>query len=149
LNVALSVVGMAAITEDGVVAGKKGPRADWPKRRTFTAEYKMGILAEYELLTEPGARGALIRREGLYSSHITEWKRLRDAGSLNALAAKPSGPKPGKSDAQRRADKLEAENARLLEELANARKANEVLGKLSEALSLLAKGSDGETRQSR
>jgi transposase len=149
LSVTLSVADMATSTEDGVVAGKKGPRADRPKRRTFTAEYKLAIVAEYELLTEPGARGALIRREGLYSSHITEWKRLRDAGSLNALAAKASGPKPGKSDAQRRVDKLEAENARLVEELSNARKANEVLGKLSEALALLAKPSDGEIRQNR
>jgi transposase-like protein len=140
---------MAADTQDGVVAGKKGPRADRPKRRVFTAEYKLAILAEYELLTEPGARGALIRREGLYSSHIAEWKRLRDAGSLNALAAKPSGPKPARSDADRRVAKLEADNARLVEELANARKVNEVLGKLSEALGLLAKPSDGETRQNR
>ncbi|MGV7892593.1 transposase, partial [Mycobacterium kansasii] len=88
-----------------------------PKRRTFTAEYKLGILEQYELLTEPGARGALLRKEGLYSSHITEWKRLRDAGALNALAAKPSGPKPAKTEADKRAARLEAENARLAAEL--------------------------------
>lgn len=99
------------------------------------------------MLTEPGARGALLRKEGLYSSHITEWKRLRDAGALNALAAKPSGPKPAKTEADKRAARLEAENARLAAELAKAKQAHEVLGKLSELLSLLSNSSDGETRQ--
>lgn len=145
----LSVADMATDTQDGVVAGEKGPRADRPKRRTFTPEYKLAIVAEHELLTEPGARGALLRREGLYSSHITEWKRLRDAGSLNALAARPSGPRSGRSDTERRADKLETDNARLAAELAKARQANEVLGKLAELLELLSKSSDGDTKQTR
>lgn len=136
-----------AVADDGYVGSGKGPRGERPKRRTFTAEYKLGILEQYELLTEPGARGALLRKEGLYSSHITEWKRLRDAGALDALAAKPSGPKPAKTEADKRAAKLEAENARLAAELAKAKQANEVLGKLSELLSLLSNSSDGETRQ--
>ena len=139
----------AMVVADENVGKGTGPRADRPKRRTFTAEYKLDVVARYELLTEPGARGALLRKEGLYCSHITEWKRLRDAGALDALAAKPSGPKPARTDAQRRAEKLEAENARLAAELADARQANEVLGKLSELLSLLSRGSDGETRQTR
>ncbi|VAZ63891.1 hypothetical protein LAUMK4_05936 [Mycobacterium persicum] len=136
-----------AVADDGNVGSGKGPREKRPKRRTFTAEYKLGILEQYELLTEPGARGALLRKEGLYSSHITEWKRLRDAGALNALAAKPSGPKPAKTEADKRAARLEAENARLAAELAKAKQAHEVLGKLSELLSLLSNSSDGETRQ--
>jgi transposase-like protein len=135
------------VANDENVGSSTGPRADRPKRRKFTAEYKLDVLARYELLTEPGARGALLRKEGLYSSQITEWKRLRDVGALNALAAKPSGPEPVRGDAQRRVDKLEAENARLAAELANARQANEVLGKLSELLSLLSRSSDGETKQ--
>ena len=70
-------------TDDGVVAAKKkGPRADRPKRRSFTAKYKLGIVAEYEALTVSGAKGALLRREGLYHSHIIDWKKLRDAGSV-------------------------------------------------------------------
>lgn len=143
----LSVADLAA-GDDGAVAGKKkGPRADRPKRRTFTAEYKMAIVAEYELLTEPGAKGALLRREGLYHSHIIDWTRQRDAGALNALAAKPSGPKPAKSDSDRRAEKLEAENARLVAELAKARQANEVLGKLAEFLELLSNNSGNDTKQ--
>src|SRR5438445_9681379 len=108
----MSVADMATGTEDGVVARKKSPRADQPKRRSFTPEYKLAVLAEYEMLTEPGARGTLLRREGLYSSHIVDWKRVRDAGSLDALAAKPSGPKPAKSESERRAEKLEADNTR-------------------------------------
>ncbi|RMI30009.1 transposase, partial [Actinomadura harenae] len=92
---------------------KEGPRAGRAKRRTFTPEYKLAIVAEWEQLTEPGARGALLRREGLYHSHIQDWKRLADAGSLNALAARPSGPKPSKSEADRQVEKLEREKAAL------------------------------------
>jgi transposase len=71
----------SGLGEDGLV-GSSSPRADRPKRRTFTAEYKLAIVAEYDALTEPGARGALLRREGLYHSHIIEWRRARDAGVL-------------------------------------------------------------------
>lgn len=65
----------------------EGPRADRPRRRSFTPEYKAAIVAEYDALTEPGARGALLRREGLYSSHIVEWRRARDAHRLGADGA--------------------------------------------------------------
>ena len=136
-----------ATEDDGGVAGKKGPRADRPKRRKFSAEYKAAIIAEYEQATEPGAKGALLRREGLYHSHVIDWTRQRDAGSLNALSAKPSGPKPGKSIEARRAEKLEADNARLAAELAKAKQANEVLGKLAEFLELLSKDSGNDTKQ--
>ena len=53
-----------------------------PKRRQFSADYKLAILEEYEGITEDGGKGALLRREGLYSSHIVEWQRARDAGAL-------------------------------------------------------------------
>ena len=61
------------------------------KRRTFTAKYKLEILAEYHAAPE-GAKGALLRREGLYSSHIVEWREARDAGALAGLAV-PRGRK--------------------------------------------------------
>ncbi len=147
LSVTLSVADLAAGDDGGVAGKKKGPRADRPTRRGFTAEYKMAIVAEYEQLTEPGAKGALLRREGLYHSHVIDWTRLRDAGSLNALAAKPSGPKLGKSESDRRTEKLEAENARLAAELAKAKQANEVLGKLAEFLELLSNNSGNDTKQ--
>lgn len=53
-----------------------------PKRRTFTAAYKLGVLAQYERLTEPGAKGALLRREGLHTSHLVAWRRGRENGEL-------------------------------------------------------------------
>ena len=62
-----------AALDDGAVS----PRADRPKRRTFTAEYKAQIVAEYEA-ADHGERGAILRREGLYSSHITEWRKWQD-----------------------------------------------------------------------
>ena len=68
-------------SDDGVM----GPRVDRPKRRRFTAEYKATILAEYDA-AEHGARGAVLRREGLYSSHIIEWRRAAQAGAAAGLA---------------------------------------------------------------
>jgi len=75
-----------------------------PTRRRFTAAYKVAILDELDRATAPGAKGAIIRREGLYSSHITEWRRLRALGGLEALS-RSRGP--------RRSDPLVAENERL------------------------------------
>jgi transposase len=135
--------------DDPVGKKKQGPRAGQAKRRTFTAAYKLAVVEEYEGLTEPGAKGALLRREGLYHSHLIEWKRLRDAGSLNALAAKPTGPKPVKSAAERENERLAAENARLAEKLADTEKALAVLGKASELLELLVKSSDSDTKPRR
>ena len=67
--------------------------SDRPKRRTFSAQEKLRILGEADLATEAGAIGALLRREGLYSSALTEWRRQRDAGALNALRPVRRGPK--------------------------------------------------------
>jgi transposase-like protein len=64
------------------------------KRRRFTAEYKRRILAEADACTKPGEVGALLRREGLYSSHLTEWRGLRKQAELDALAPKKRGPEP-------------------------------------------------------
>ena len=126
---------------------KKGPRSDRPKRRSFTPEYKLAIVEQYEALTEPGARGALIRREGLYSSHITEWTRLRDAGALNALAAKPSGPKPAMSAAEKEVERLAAENARLADKLAKTEKALEIMGKVQSLLEMLSSSADSDSKR--
>jgi transposase-like protein len=64
------------------------------KRRTFSASYKARILAEADKCTEPGKVGALLRREGLYSSHLTEWRAARKQGELEALEPKKRGPVP-------------------------------------------------------
>jgi transposase-like protein len=105
------------------------------KRRSYSAKYKLEILAEYETLERDG-KGALLRREGLYTSLISEWRKQRDKGALEALSAKP-GRAP--------ADPIERENVRLrhrvdrLEgELGTARRVIEVQGKLSALLEELA-----------
>jgi transposase len=64
------------------------------KRRTFSAEFKRRILAEVDSCSKPGEVGALLRREGLYSSHLTEWRGLRKQAELDALAPKKRGPEP-------------------------------------------------------
>jgi transposase len=108
-----------------------------PRRRRFSAEYKLRILREVDACSRPGEVGALCRREGLYSSLLTEWRRARDAGSLEALA-RPRGRKP--------TDPLEAENAVLRKrveraeaELAKARHVIEVQGNVSALLGQLLK----------
>jgi transposase-like protein len=71
-----------------------------PRRRTYPAEYKRRILKEVDACTAPGAIGALLRREGLYSSLLVEWRRARGRGELTALAPKKRGRKPTPVDAR-------------------------------------------------
>ncbi len=68
--------------------GNEPSMPDRPKRRSFTAEYKLAILDEYDLCSGAGDKGALLRQEGLYSSHIVEWRRARDCGVLAGLGPK-------------------------------------------------------------
>lgn len=65
-----------------------------PRRRTFTAEYRLRIVKEADACTKPGEVGALLRREGLYSSHLADWRRAARSGELSALTPKKRGPKP-------------------------------------------------------
>src|SRR6266705_2283636 len=88
-------VEMAVTPEDVQVAAK-------PQRRSFTAEYKRRILKEADACTTPGAVGALLRREGLYSSHLVEWRRARARGELAALTPKKRGRKPTPVDPRER-----------------------------------------------
>ena len=112
------------------------------KRRSYTAKYKLEILAEYEGLDRDG-KGALLRREALYTSLISEWRKQRDRGALAALAAKP-GRQP--------VDPVERDNARLRQrvdrleaELGTARRVIEVQGKLSALLGELATDNASES----
>ena len=94
-----------------------------PKRRQFTAEYRLRVLEEADRCTQPGEVGRLLRREGLYSSHLTAWRKARRKGSLRELAAKKRGAKPAERnplDAKVRA--LEAQVARLEHELHTAQR---------------------------
>lgn len=122
------------------------PRADRPKRRQFTAEYKLAMVAAYDT-AEPGEKGELLRREALYSSHIVEWRKARDAGALGGLTAKT---RPARKDAKeveverlrRRAERAEAE-------LAKTRAALEVVGKAHALLELLSESADTDPPSSR
>ena len=106
------------------------------------------MVEEYDRLTEPGAKGALLRREGLYHSHLIEWRRARDAGALNALAARPSGPS-GKSPDQKEAERLRRENERLVRELAKQKAALEIMGKAHALLELLSESADTDAPPTR
>src|SRR5215216_7909192 len=70
------------------------------KRRRFSAEYKLAVVREADACTRPGEIGALLRREGLYSSHLVEWRRARDAGALVALERPRGRRKPDPRDAR-------------------------------------------------
>ena len=134
---------LAARAHDGEV--HDGDPAARPKRRRFTEQYKLAILAEYDQLTDPGAKGALLRREGLYSSHLVEWRRARDVGALAGLSPKH---RKKRSDAERELERLRKRNARLEDQLDRHRKALEAQGKASELLArLLAESEDDETPQ--
>jgi transposase-like protein len=137
-----------AVGELGFVAGGRAAPAGLPdpelveqaKRRRFTAEYKAEVLAKADACTKPGEVGELLRREGLYTSHLTYWRKQRRDGALKELG-KSRGRKPvDKRDAQlavvtRRAERAEAE-------LAKARRVIEIQGNVSALLEeMLGEGS--------
>jgi transposase-like protein len=91
------------------------------KRRTFTAEYKLRILAEADAAAaQPGAIGALQRREGLYSSHLVTWRCERQTGILKGLTPHKRGPKSKRNPQEEEMQKLRRENQRLTEQLRKA-----------------------------
>ncbi len=111
------------------------------RRRRFTASYKRRIVREADACTAPGAIGALLRREGLYSSHLGKWRQEVAAGEVAALQSKPRGPKP---DAAKAADRrvlgLEQENVKLRKQLGRAEQIIDVQKKLCELLGLPTAG---------
>ena len=114
-----------------------------PRRRKFSAKYKLAILRELDACTENGQVGAVLRREGLYSSHITKWRRAREAGELQGLAPRKRGrpPKPH-NPLQPEVERLARENAKLQEELRKARVIIDVQKKLSTILGISLPESD-------
>jgi len=108
-----------------------------PVRRRFTAEYKLRILREADRCTQPSQLGALLRREGLYSSHLSTWRRQRDAGTLAGLTPKRRGRKPApNAPLIAENERLKRENQRLTEKLRQAETIIEVQKKLSEILAI-------------
>jgi transposase-like protein len=105
-----------------------------PKRRRFSAEYRLKILKQADACKAPGELGALLRREGLYSSLLSTWRRQREQGELAALQARKRGPKPKAVDP--RVKELEKQNARLQRKLKQAEMIIEVQKKVHEILGI-------------
>jgi transposase len=128
--------------QNGAMTDDIDPAAP-PKRRTYSAEEKLAILAAYDEATESGAKGALLRREGVYSSQISEWKKARAAGTLAALG---STPRPGRSAEAKEADRLRKKNKQLESELAKTRTALDIVGKAHALLEMLSESADSEEK---
>ena len=150
--------------DDGVVSSSGGPRSDQPRRRAFTAEYKLAMVAEYDRAAH-GDRGALLRREGLYHSHIIEWRKARDAGTLQARQMATEAPEAqqnkendGRRSVQARRrrwrpsaeqvemERLRRQNEKMAKELARTQAALEIMGKAHALLELLSESAD-QTRE--
>lgn len=134
--------------QDGVHVGSSAQQATEPtpapdpevvpkaRRRMFTAEYKLRILAEADLCDrKAGEIGALLRREGLYHSHLDKWRKQRREGNLQALAAHKRGPKPDAQAAE--IAQLRRENERLQARLKQAETIIDVQKKLSALLGMI------------
>ena len=119
-----------------------------PKRRSFTAAEKLAFLDAYEALPKgTSERGAFLRREGLYSSHLTEWRKQRDAGSLAGLTAKT---RTGRRNAEEVA--LDRARSRILDleaELERTRLALEITGKAHALLELISESADTDRKSKR
>ena len=113
------------------------------RRRTFTAKYKLEVLAAYDAAPD-GETGAVLRREGLYSSHIAEWRKARDVGALAGLAA-PRGRKRRDPQADQIA-RLQADKQRLEQELAKTRAGVDVQAKLHALLETFSESAGIEPR---
>jgi len=113
------------------------------KRRQFTAKYKLSILKEADRCTERGQIGELLRREGLYSSHLSKWRQQRARGQLQGLAPKRRGRKPPDPSAAELAQ-LRRENERLRAQLEQAEIIMDVQKKLVKLLGLTTNGTESD-----
>ena len=119
------------------------------RRRKFTAKYKLRILAEAEACNKPGQIGALLRREGLYSSNLSTWTRQKEAGLLKALSPKKRGRKgKEKNPLAQQVARLERENERLKQQLRKAEIIIDVQKKISQILGISQNLSEEEENDS-
>ncbi len=138
----MTTASLLARAQDGVV-DEPDPAAR-PRRRSFTAEYKERILDEYDALAAGSSeRGALLRREGLYTSHIAEWRKARHAGAREGLAPKP---KPRRSSEQVELERLRRKAERLEAELERTKTALEITGKVHALLEQLSESADSDKK---
>ena len=129
--------------DTGVVEEKPDPAAR-ARRRTFTAEYKARILDEYDALPAGSEqRGALLRREGLYTSHIAEWRKAREAGARKGLA--PKG-RAKRAPEQVELEKLRRRTKQLEAELDRTKLALEITGKAHALLEMLSESADSDAK---
>jgi transposase len=112
-----------------------------PTRRVFSPEYKLAIVTEYENAPN-GEKGAILRREGLYSSHVIEWTRARDAGVLSPGTETPATTRPKKTAEQVELEKLRRRNAKLEADLAKTRMALDIMGKAHALLEGLSESAE-------
>src|SRR5436190_11883204 len=146
----MSTNGAGAASVEAAVSGRAAPAGvpdpelvEQAKRRSLTAKYKLGILAKADACSRPGEVGELLRREGLYTSHLTYWRKQRKDGALKALG-KPRGRKPVDRRDQEIAAltrKLERSEA----ELQKARRVIEIQGNVSALLEEML-GADSASR---
>jgi transposase-like protein len=128
---------------DGTAADGSGrPPKRNPVRRAFHADYKLAILAEYDACSTAGEKGAILRREGLYSSLITDWRRQHRQGLLKAALGRTDGGRGGPSLSE--VARLKAENERLRHKLAQAEVIIDVQGKVHALLEEIAKSAAPE-----
>ena len=126
----------------------EGPRANRPKRRTFTHAYKLRILQEYDA-APAGEKGALLRREGLYDSSIQLWRKQRDGGEMNTPPARATPRKKTPEQVEleqlrREKAQLERDNARMSKKLTQTEAAMEILGKAHALLEIVSESADSE-----
>jgi transposase len=117
-----------------------------PVRRTFTAEFKARILDEYDAAPDAAARGAILRRERLYGSHILDWRKARDAGAAAGLTdRRQSAERTRKNSETAELARLRRQNNRLENELAKTRTALDIMGKAHALLELLSESAEPPT----
>ncbi len=126
------------VTDDDIDPAAK------PTRRTFSAEYKAEIVAEYDSWPKGSEqRGAILRREGLYTSHISEWRKQAEAGAREGLARKS---RKRRSAEVIELERLRRQNERLAKELKRTQTALEITGKVHALLEQLSESADTETK---
>jgi len=120
-----------------------GPRSSQPKRRTFTAAYKLATIEKYDAATGPGAKGALLRGEGLYDSHISYWRKARDSGALKSSAtAVPAVVNKGRPAGEAENERLRKRLAKAEVKLEQTRAALDIMGKAFALLEMLSESAD-------
>jgi transposase len=133
--------GIDSVLGDLTAGGREAPRPNpevlaRPKRRTYTGEYKQQVLAEADAARGSGEIGAVLRRHGLYSSHLTKWRKERKAGILEGLAPQKRGPKSKTNPLTAENQKLRRDNERLADRLRKAEIVIDVQKKVAMLLGL-------------